>query len=34
MGDYTNSKLYNYIAWGTVVSVICLTIAWVVTLIA
>ena len=33
MGDYTNSKLYNYIAWGTVVSVIGLTIAWVTTLI-
>jgi NRAMP (natural resistance-associated macrophage protein)-like metal ion transporter len=33
MGDYTNSKLYNYIAWGTVASVICLTIAWVTTLI-
>jgi NRAMP (natural resistance-associated macrophage protein)-like metal ion transporter len=33
MGDYTNSKLYNYIAWGTVVSVIGLTIAWVTTLL-
>jgi Mn2+/Fe2+ NRAMP family transporter len=33
MGDYTNSKLYNYIAWGTVVSVIGLTIAWVTTLV-
>ena len=30
MGDYTNSKVYNYIAWGTVASVICLTIAWIV----
>jgi NRAMP (natural resistance-associated macrophage protein)-like metal ion transporter len=30
MGDYTNSKVYNYIAWGTVASVICLTIAWVI----
>jgi len=33
MGDYTNSKFYNYIAWGTVASVIGLTIAWVTTLI-
>ena len=33
MGDYTNSQLYNYIAWGTVVSVIGLTIAWVTTLL-
>jgi NRAMP (natural resistance-associated macrophage protein)-like metal ion transporter len=30
MGDYTNSKVYNYIAWGTVASVICLTIAWII----
>ncbi len=30
MGEYTNSKIYNYIAWGTVAAVICLTIAWVV----
>jgi NRAMP (natural resistance-associated macrophage protein)-like metal ion transporter len=33
MGDYTNSKVYNYIAWGTVASVICLTIAWVTALL-
>ena len=33
MGDYTNSRVYNYIAWGTVVSVIGLTIAWVTTLL-
>ena len=31
MGEFTNSKMYNYIAWGTVVAVICLTISWVVT---
>jgi Mn2+/Fe2+ NRAMP family transporter len=31
MGDYTNSKFYNYISWGTVASVIFLTISWVVT---
>jgi len=30
MGDYTNSRAYNYIAWGMVGSVICLTIAWVI----
>ncbi|MBM4136010.1 MAG: divalent metal cation transporter [Nitrospira sp.] len=29
MGEYTNSKIYNYISWGTVASVICLTISWV-----
>jgi Mn2+/Fe2+ NRAMP family transporter len=33
MGEYTNSRIYNYIAWGTVAAVICLTIAWVVRLI-
>lgn len=31
MGEYINSKIYNYISWGTVVAVICLTISWVVT---
>jgi len=31
MGDYTNSKFYNYISWGTVASVIFLTVSWVVT---
>jgi len=30
MGEYTNSRVYNSIAWGTVASVICLTIAWVI----
>jgi len=30
MGEYTNSKVYNYISWGTVFAVICLTISWVV----
>jgi Mn2+/Fe2+ NRAMP family transporter len=25
MGEYTNTKSYNYIAWGTVVVIICLT---------
>jgi NRAMP (natural resistance-associated macrophage protein)-like metal ion transporter len=33
MGEYTNSRIYNYIAWGTVAAVICLTIAWVLRLI-
>ena len=33
MGEFTNSRMYNYISWGTVVAVICLTILWVVTLI-
>jgi NRAMP (natural resistance-associated macrophage protein)-like metal ion transporter len=33
MGEYTNSSVYNYIAWGTVAAVICLTILWVVRLI-
>ncbi len=31
MGEFTNSKMYNYISWGTVIAVICLTVAWVVT---
>jgi len=30
MGEYTNSRFYNYVAWGTVISVTCLTFAWVV----
>ena len=30
MGEYVNSKFYNYVSWGTVVVVICLTTAWVV----
>lgn len=30
MGEYTNSKFYNYISWGTVAAVICLAIAWVI----
>jgi Mn2+/Fe2+ NRAMP family transporter len=29
MGEFTNSKMYNYISWGTVIAVICLTVAWV-----
>ena len=33
MGEYANSRAYNYISWGTVFAVICLTIAWVVKLI-
>ena len=33
MGEYTNSKFYNYVSWGTVITVICLTAAWIVTLI-
>jgi len=28
MGEYTNSRFYNYISWGTVATVICLAIAW------
>jgi Mn2+/Fe2+ NRAMP family transporter len=31
MGEFTNSKIYNYISWGTVIAVICLTVSWVVT---
>ena len=31
MGEFTNSKIYNYISWGTVIAVICLTVLWVVT---
>jgi NRAMP (natural resistance-associated macrophage protein)-like metal ion transporter len=31
MGEYVNSRFYNYVSWGTVISVICLTIIWVVT---
>jgi Mn2+/Fe2+ NRAMP family transporter len=31
MGEYINSKIYNYISWGTVIAVICLTVLWVVT---
>jgi Mn2+/Fe2+ NRAMP family transporter len=30
MGEHINSKFYNYVAWGTVITVICLTVAWVV----
>ncbi len=30
MGEYTNSRFHNYVAWGTVISVTCLTFAWVV----
>lgn len=29
MGDYRNSRFYNYVAWGTVVAVVCLTVLWV-----
>jgi len=29
MGEYTNSRFYNYVSWATVISVICLAIAWV-----
>lgn len=31
MGEFTNSKMYNYISWGTVIAVICLTVLWVIT---
>jgi len=31
MGEYVNSRFYNYISWGTVVAVVCLTTAWVIT---
>ncbi len=31
MGEFTNSKMYNYISWGTVIAVICLTVSWVIT---
>src|SRR5512139_921618 len=29
MGEYTNSRVYNTISWGTVLAVICLTLLWV-----
>lgn len=28
MGEFTNSKMYNYVSWGTVIAVICLTVSW------
>lgn len=31
MGEYVNSRFYNYISWGTVAAVVCLTAAWVIT---
>jgi Mn2+/Fe2+ NRAMP family transporter len=31
MGEFTNSKMQNYISWGTIISVIFLTVSWVVT---
>jgi NRAMP (natural resistance-associated macrophage protein)-like metal ion transporter len=31
MGEFTNSRMYNYISWGTVISVIFLTVSWVAT---
>lgn len=31
MGEYTNTTSYNYIAWGTVVVVVCLTAALIIT---
>ena len=34
MGEYINSRFYNYVSWGTVITVICLTISWVITSIA
>jgi NRAMP (natural resistance-associated macrophage protein)-like metal ion transporter len=30
MGEYVNSSFYNYVSWGTVVAVVCLTTAWVI----
>jgi NRAMP (natural resistance-associated macrophage protein)-like metal ion transporter len=30
MGEYVNSRFYNYVSWGTVAAVICLTTAWVI----
>jgi NRAMP (natural resistance-associated macrophage protein)-like metal ion transporter len=34
MGEYINSRFYNYVSLGTVVAVICLTISWVITSVA
>jgi Mn2+/Fe2+ NRAMP family transporter len=34
MGEYINSRFYNYVSWGTVITVICLTISCVITSIA
>jgi Mn2+/Fe2+ NRAMP family transporter len=31
MGEFTNLKIYNYISWGTIVVIICLTAFLVVT---
>jgi Mn2+/Fe2+ NRAMP family transporter len=31
MGEFTNSRMQNYISWGTIISVIFLTVSWVVT---
>jgi Mn2+/Fe2+ NRAMP family transporter len=28
MGEYTNTRLFNVIAWGTTVVVIALSVAW------
>ena len=30
MGEYVNSKFYNYISWGTVLTVVCLTVLWII----
>jgi NRAMP (natural resistance-associated macrophage protein)-like metal ion transporter len=30
MGEYVNSRFYNYVSWGTVAAVACLTTAWVI----
>jgi NRAMP (natural resistance-associated macrophage protein)-like metal ion transporter len=30
MGEYVNSRFYNYVSWGTVAAVVCLTTAWVI----
>ncbi|MDI6801679.1 MAG: divalent metal cation transporter [Thermodesulfovibrionales bacterium] len=34
MGEYTNSKGYNYVAWGTVAVILCLTAILIVTVVA
>lgn len=33
MGEFTNSRMQNYISWGTIISVIFLTVSWAVTLV-
>jgi Mn2+/Fe2+ NRAMP family transporter len=31
MGEYVNSTSYNYISWGTIIIIICLTTMFIIT---